>query len=214
MNKIIKVGNPNTLPSIEQIKADPQKIAEDFYPRVFTDIASMSKEQLALILNGIACNAEIIEASWKFRAVQHGSEFYKGSECPSLSRIYAAMNEYKMLADSDDRRAELEQSSDHNSVSDDKICVVELSDGNIAIGYSTKHVARRKLISSNNQITITQSWTSQKMANPSLIENLVREKFALDRVDDDLFKSTFADVVSWILQIGENKRLSHVWSVK
>ena len=94
--------------TIEMVEADPQKFCESFSHRIFKDIAAMSKEQLALILHGLACRAQLIEESWKFREAHFGRETYAESECPSFSRIFAAFSEYEMLSRLDDCGARLE----------------------------------------------------------------------------------------------------------
>lgn len=175
--------------------------AKNFYPKVFADIASMSREEMAMILHGLACKTHLIRSEWEFRT-PYGAQVQ--SECPSVASIFAALEDYKHLAFIDDCRHQLEAGVGGAGLSVAHVYVAEFSDGHTKIGYSINPAQRLKSVAGANQASMLRSWASPGLSDAPALESRAHRHFKSDRVGGEFFRTPFDVAVQWISNAAAN----------
>jgi hypothetical protein len=176
--------------------AQSHAAAVDFYPRVFPEIAAMSREEMALLLHGLACKVQLIRAEWSSRT-SYMSGMTTGSECPRITELFAALEDYRTLAFAEDCREKVGRGRRQND-GFGSVYVIEFSDGHIKIGRSITPEKRIQSVAGSNQHSLKRSWISDGLANHAKLETAAHRHFTVDRVGGEFFSTKFETAVSWI----------------
>lgn len=165
--------------------------------QIAPDIAAMSREDMAIILHGMACKAQLIEWQWVSRNSYSSLGDVEKSECPSIARIYAALADYERLAFCEDALAGMQQRKD-SAPSGGHVYVIEFDDGHIKIGHSSTPDQRIKGLIAGNQARALQSWISPRSSISSSMECIAHRHFAADRAGGEFFRTSYQTAVNWI----------------
>lgn len=172
-------------------------IAEAF-ARVPNDLAMMSKEELAIILHGLACKVTEIESEWQARNSFVSRHVPAQSECPSITKLFAALADYRYLSTLEDGAAHIERFRGKGGTLGGCVYVLEFSDGHIKIGNSINPDDRTRYVASANQASLRRKWVSGRVSEAHRIEYLVHKHFAESRAGGEFFKASFDEAVEWI----------------
>lgn len=170
-------------------------IAEKAYKYVPQRFKEMTKEELAVILNGIYAMTKGIAKEWKFR-----EPYYKlpvSSECPEISELFAAMQDYKTVAFLEDCRIRLD-SAMQSRTDGGFVYVIEFDDGHVKIGRSIDPESRIKNIVGGNQSKMLRQWVSERCGFYGDLERLAHRNFSSHRRGGEFFKVDFDQAVEWV----------------
>lgn len=179
-------------------RTESQKMAEEFFPRVFPDIAAMSKEEMAMMLHGLVCKLMIKESEWKFRKSYVNVEIPADNPCRSIVKLYCALDDYGHLAFFEDCRAQLEAANARNAELGGSVYVAKFADGHIKIGHSVSPERRLRDIAGSNQSTMLCHWISDRIKDAVKLEHRAHRHFAKHRAGGEFFKVDFDEAVAWI----------------
>lgn len=174
-------------------------LAADFAPKVFPDIAAMTRDEMALILHGLACKVQIIESQWENRSSYAAHAGIK-SECPRITSLFAALEDYRHLAFAEDCRVMWERAIGNKGGEAGSVYVIEFADGHIKIGKSITPAARVKSVAAGNQARMLRSWVSARVPAPGAFERAAHEHFRDGRVGGEFFTTGFDEAVTWVGQ--------------
>ncbi|MFM9424368.1 hypothetical protein RCH10_000796 [Variovorax sp. GrIS 2.14] len=157
------------------------------------DIQEMSREQMAVVIEGFTSQVLFIERTYE-REVSR-----EGSECPSISRVYSALKHYELLCEAIYGTAMAYDRRDFDQKATRKhVYVAEFDDGNIKIGFSTRPVARIADVAGANQAALLRTWVSLDGLHSPAIERIAHRHFADDRVGGEFFSTSFDVATKWI----------------
>lgn len=168
------------------------------FARVPNDLAIMSKEELAVVLHGLACKVACIEAGWDARESFVSSHIPAQSECPSITKLFAALEDYRHLSALEDGALRISQVSGKQGSLGGCVYVLEFSDGHIKIGNSINPDERTRSVAGANQSSLRRKWVSQRIFEAYRLEYMAHKHFAGSRAGGEFFKASFDDAVEWI----------------
>lgn len=181
--------------------------AAKIYEKVADDIKGMSREEMAVILHGFACQAKRIELDHPQRSLYApGPDI--ASECPSLNSMHRAMADLRHLAFFDECTLVMDRARTRRA-GDASVYVIEFSDGHVKIGQSITPEARIKNIAGGNQATLTRQWISAGIRQAVGVETAAHRHFRSQRVGGEFFKVPFDVAVDWITNQVEQQLALH-----
>ena len=175
-----------------------QRMAEEFYPKVFPDLAAMSKEEMAMLLHGLVCKLTIMESDWKHRKSYVRPEISDDNPCRSILRLYYALDDYAYLATFEDIRIQLDSVNARNAELGGSVYVAEFSDGHIKIGHSIFPERRLRDIAGGNQSKMLRHWISDRVKSAVKLEHRAHRHFAQYRSGGEFFRVDFDEAVTWL----------------
>jgi len=176
-----------------------QKIAEDFFPKVLPDIASMSKEEMAMLLHGLACKLMVVESGWERRKSYVKADFHPSNPCKSVLKLYYALDDYAYLTAFEDIRLHLEAATARNAELGGSVYIAEFSDGHIKIGHSISPDRRLRDIAGGNQSKMLRHWIGPRVKSAVTLEHRAHRHFAAKRAGGEFFKVDFNEAVAWVV---------------
>lgn len=179
-------------------RTESQKMAEEFFPKVFPDIAAMSKEEIAMMLHGLVCKVMLTESEWEHRKSYIKAEIPVDNPCRSILRLYHALEDYKYLATFEDIRIQLDTINARNAELGGSVYVAKFADGHIKIGHSVSPERRLRDIAGGNQSTMLKHWIGDRIKGAVKLEHRAHRHFAKYRAGGEFFKVDFDEAVMWI----------------
>jgi hypothetical protein len=172
------------------------EIAERF-AKVAPDIAALSKEELAILMHGLYCKVLLTQAEWKARPPLITDAQASASECPAISRLFAAMIDYGNVAAVDDLMRRIDRRR-NRKCGHGSVYVAAFADGHIKIGFSTAPEARVRTVAAANQSALVRSWISDGSPHAQRMERLAHKQFAAMRRGGEFFTTPYDEAVTWI----------------
>lgn len=170
-------------------------VAENAYKRIPQFMKEMTKEELAVMLNGVYAMAVNIRKDWKYR--QMYCQPLTSSECPQLTEIFMAIQDYKELAFIEDCRMQMESALEKHQAGG-FVYVIEFDDGHVKIGRSIDPDSRIKSVVGGNQSVMTRHWISERCDRYGDLEKAAHRHFSGHRKGGEFFEIGYEIAVEWI----------------